>query len=113
MSGNSATQNTPAASTTGFPGQPTMYTMPAAPPGMMEALAAQMAQGYGGDQSGYLNQVYQPVTFPSYQPLGYATPAPATPVTPATTTPSPDNGYTMPDNPWDVARAWHPNMARR
>lgn len=77
MGGNSAKpqETTPAAS--GFPSGPGTYQMQPAPAGMLELLAAQLQAGYGGgNQRAYLDQIYRPMTFPSFQPVGAQVSAP-------------------------------------
>lgn len=114
MGGKSVNETPGIPSNSGFPGQPGQYTMPAAPPGMTEALAAQMQQAYGGDQAAFLAKLYQPQTFPSYQPLpGFAATAVLpSPVNTTPTTPAVDTGGFVPE-PYDVSRQFHPNWNRR
>lgn len=74
---------------TAIPGTGAMMTQQPFMPGMDQALAQQLAAGYGGDPSAYLAQLMQ--TYAPMQILDTrpgATPAPTTP-TPTPTTPSP------------------------
>jgi hypothetical protein len=77
MGGNSPTTQTETPVVSGFPAAPGSYTMQPAPPGFIEALAAQLQAGYGGDQRAYLDTIYRPMTFPSFHALGMPVAAPA------------------------------------
>lgn len=70
MGGNSPTAQTETPTISGFPAMPGSYTMQPAPPGFIEALAAQLQAGYGGNQRAYLDTIYRPMTFPSFHALG-------------------------------------------
>ena len=79
MSGGDKNKAQPAATGTQTPQQATM-TIPAFMPGMQQALADQLAMGYGqqpADLMTYLSSIYKPMTVPDYS--AQATPAPATP----------------------------------
>lgn len=84
MGGKSTQEQAPAAGVTGFPGNPGQVSMQAAPPGMLDAIAAALAAGYGGPQSNqraYLDGIYKPMSYPSFglgAPAAAATGAPAT-----------------------------------
>jgi hypothetical protein len=77
MGGNSATAQTEAPTISGFPGTPGTYTMQPAPPGFLEALAAGLQAGYGGNQRSYLDTIYRPMTFPAFEAVGTEVAAPA------------------------------------
>lgn len=82
MGGNSATQQAITPQTTGFPGSPGMYSMPPAPPGFLDQIAAGLQAGYGGNQPQFVNSIYKPMTFPSFSPAvgsPVAAPAPIAP----------------------------------
>ena len=84
MGGSSKKSTTDNAAATPTPQQATM-TMPAFMPGMQQALADQLAMGYGqqpADLMTYLSSIYKPMTVPDYS--AQAAPSPATP---ASTTP--------------------------
>lgn len=79
--GGKSTQETPAvAAPSGFPGQPGTYSMQAAPPGVLDQIAAALAAGYGGGghsaQRAYLDQIYRPMAYQSFQPVGAQIAAP-------------------------------------
>ena len=87
MGGSSKKSTTDNAAATPTPQQATM-TMPAFMPGMQQALADQLAAGYGqqpADLMTYLSSIYKPMTVPDYS----AQPAPATPSPQSTATPAP------------------------
>ena len=77
MGGNSATTQTDAPTISGFPGTPGTYTMQPAPPGFLDALAAELQAGYGGNQRAYLDTIYRPMTFPAFQAVGAQVAAPS------------------------------------
>jgi hypothetical protein len=77
MGGSSATTQTEAPTISGFPAAPGTYTMQPAPPGFLEALAAELQAGYGGNQRAYLDTIYRPMTFPAFQAVGMQVAAPA------------------------------------
>jgi hypothetical protein len=85
MGGSSATTQTETPTISGFPGTPGTYTLQPAPPGFLEALAAELQAGYGSNPRAYLDTIYRPMTFPSFHAVGVpvANPAPAA-VSPAT-----------------------------
>lgn len=70
MGGSGKTTQTETPTISGFPAAPGTYTLPPAPLGFIEALAAQLQAGYGGNQRAYLNTIYRPMTFTSYHALG-------------------------------------------
>jgi hypothetical protein len=80
MGGNSATtQQETTTAATGFPSSAGTYQMQAAPPGMLDQIAAAIAAGYGGGQNAqrsYLDSIYSPTTFASYSPVGQQITAP-------------------------------------
>ena len=76
MGGNSATTQTEAPTISGFPGTPGTYTLQPAPPGFLEALAAELRAGYGGNQRAYLDTIYRPMIFPAFQAIGTQVAAP-------------------------------------
>jgi len=83
--GSSSKSAAPAATTPAATTRPTM-TVPAAMPGQLDALSAQLASGFGQSQPdilALLNQYYKPMELPDYSPQ----PAPTTPATPAATSP--------------------------
>jgi len=90
MGGNNPTTQTETPAISGFPATAGSYTMQPAPPGLIEALAAQLQAGYGGNQRAYLDTVYRPMTFPSFHALGM--PVAATAVVPATHAAAPAAG---------------------
>lgn len=78
MGGSSKSSTTPSAATTPVT-QPTTTMAPFAP-GMQQALADQLAMGYGqqpADIMAYLSSVYSPMTLPDYSRPA-STPAPTT-----------------------------------
>lgn len=98
--GGSSKSAAPASTTTTPVQQPTT-TMQPFQPGMQQALADQLAMGYGqqpADIMAYLSSIYKPMTVPDYSPKA-ATPQP----TPATATTS------APLQPQTPARS-QPNM---
>ena len=87
--GGSSKKSTTDNAATPTPQQATM-TMPAFMPGMQQALADQLAVGYGqqpADLMTYLSSIYKPMTVPDYSPQ--AAPTPATPSPQSTATPAP------------------------
>lgn len=79
MGGSSKKSSTDSAATTPTPQQPTMTVQPFMP-GMQQALADQLAMGYGqqpADIMAYLSNIYKPMTLPDYSKPA-STPAPAT-----------------------------------
>lgn len=87
--GGSSKSAAPAATTPAATTRPTT-TVPAAMPGQLDALSAQLAAGFGQSQPdilALLNQYYQPMQLPDYSPQ----PAPTTPTrtTPVATAPRP------------------------
>lgn len=85
--GGSSKSAAPAATTPAATTRPTT-TVPAAMPGQLDALSAQLAAGFGQSQPdilALLNQYYQPMQLPDYSPQPAATPT--TPTTPTATAP--------------------------
>lgn len=92
--GGSSKSAAPAATTPAATTRPTT-TVPAAMPGQLDALSAQLAAGFGQSQPdilALLNQYYQPMQLPDYSPQ----PAPTTPTTPRPTTTTPAAGGAKP-----------------
>lgn len=90
--GGSSKSAAPAATSPAATTRPTT-TVPAAMPGQLDALSAQLAAGYGQSQPdilALLNQYYQPMQLPDYSPQ------PASTTTPATTTTTPRAATTTP-----------------
>lgn len=79
--GGSSKSAAPAATTPAATTRPTT-TVPAAMPGQLDALSAQLAAGFGQSQPdilALLNQYYQPMQLPDYSPQPAATTPAATP----------------------------------
>lgn len=77
-------------------GGPT-FSMPAAMPGQLEAIAAQLGMGYGQDAGGmlsHMNTLYKPMLLPDYSPGAMPPPA-ATPDKATTTAPKSTSGKRM------------------
>ena len=92
--GGSSKSAAPAATTPAATTRPTT-TVPAAMPGQLDALSAQLAAGFGQSQPdilALLNQYYQPMQLPDYSPQ----PVPTTPATPRPTTTTPATGGAKP-----------------
>lgn len=89
MGGSSKKSTTDSKATTPTPQQPMMTVQPFAP-GMQQALADQLAMGYGqqpADLMGYLSSIYKPMTIPDFSQKGFVPPS-ATPDPKATERPA-------------------------